>query len=425
MTSSVKPDRSGQQAVGASTESFPLYGLLALSAAIFISMATEFLPGGLIPQIAADLDRSAGEVGNLITVFALTVILTAAPVAVLTRRVPRKALILIAFALIGVGNIATVLAPSFELLLASRVLGALAHGAFWSVVAAYPAHLVRPTQLAKATALTAAGGSVAGVVGIPLGNALGQAFGWRVSFGVLAALVVLTGLLMAWKLPSVAVRSSLKHSPKKPPGARRDASLPAILIVCLLIILVVGAQNSFGTFNVVWLLDVVHVAPAAVPVMLFLGGVASAVGVALTGVLYNKFPIRLFLGSLAVLVGLLGSLPAVSGSEPAVWVLSGLLGAVFGGVPVMLQTRMMISASPRMRNVAAALQTTAINVGIGGGAFMGGVVIDRISLDVLPFGAAICMFVALAAAGIWEIYIRRRRNDGPPKEKVVNHGVYG
>ncbi|BCW36171.1 MFS transporter [Arthrobacter sp. StoSoilA2] len=425
MTSSVKPDRSGQQTVALSNEGFPLYGLLALSGAIFISMATEFLPGGLIPQIAADFDRSAGDAGHLITIFALTVILTAAPVAILTRRVPRKALILIAFALIGVGNIATVLSPSFEFLLAARVVGALAHGAFWSVVAAYPAHLVRPTQLAKATALTAAGGSVAGVVGIPLGNAVGQAFGWRVSFGVLAALVVLTGLLMAWKLPSIAVPRSIKHSSKGPPAARRDATLPAILIVCLLFILVVGAQNSFGTFNVVWLLDVAHMAPVAVPIMLFIGGVASAVGVALTGVLYNKFPIRLFLISIAVLVGLLGSLPVVAGSEPAVWLLSALLGAVFGGVPIMLQTRMMISASPRMRNAAAALQTTAINVGIGGGAFMGGLVLDRISLDVLPFWAAICMFVALVAAGLWEIYVRRRRNNGPRKEKVVNHGVYG
>jgi predicted MFS family arabinose efflux permease len=262
-------------------------------------------------------------------------------------------------------------------------------------------------------------------MGIPLGNAVGQAFGWRVSFGVLAALVVLTGLLMAWKLPPIAVPRSIKHSSKGPPAARRDATLPAILIVCLLFILVVGAQNSFGTFNVVWLLDVAHVAPAAVPIMLFIGGVASAVGVALTGVLYNKFPIRLFLVSIAVLAGLLGSLPVVAGSEPAVWLLSALLGAVFGGVPIMLQTRMMISASPRMRNAAAALQTTAINIGIGGGAFMGGVVLDRISLDALPFWAAICMLVALAAAGVWEIYNERRRNNGPRKEKVVNHGVYG
>jgi len=424
MTSSVKPDRSGQQSVGASTESFPLYGLLALSAAIFISMATEFLPGGLIPQIAADFDRSAGEVGNLVTVFALTVILTAAPVAVLTRRVQRKALILFAFALIGVGNIATVLAPSFEFLLAARVLGALAHGAFWSVCAAYPAHLVRPTQLGKATALTAAGGSVAGVVGIPLGNALGQAFGWRVSFGVLAALVMITGLIMAWKLPSVAIRAD-RPSSEAVPAVRGNATLPAILIVCLLITLVVAAQNSFGTFNVVWLLDVVHVVPLAVPVMLFVGGVAGAVGVALTGILYNKFPIRLFLGSLAVLVALLGSLPLVVGSEPAVWLLSSLLGAVFGGVPVMLQTRMMIVASPLMRNVAAALQTTAFNVGIGGGAFMGGVVIDRLALDVLPFWAAVCMFVALLAAGTWEIFIRRRPENASSQEKEEDHGSHG
>jgi len=406
MTSSVNPDQTRVGAT-ATSEHFPLYGLLALSAAIFISMATEFLPGGLIPLIAAEFGRAPAEVGNLITVFALTVILTAAPLAILTRRIPRKMMVLVSFALIGVGNIATVLAPTFEILMAARVLGALAHGAFWSVVAAYPAYLVGHTQLGKATAITAAGGSVAGVLGIPVGNALGQAFGWRASFGMLAVLVAVVCAVIAWKLPSIATPGA--PSAKNPSApVTRDATLPAVLLICVLIILVVAAQTSFGTFNVVWLLDVVHMPAASVPVMLFIGGAASAVGVAVTGALYSRFPIRLFLGALISLIALLTVMPAAAGSQPAVWILSAMIGAVFGGVPVMLQTRMMWSASPRVRTTAAALQTTAFNVGIGGGAFLGGTFIGQTSLEALPYWAAAVMVLALATAVSWEVHSKRQ-----------------
>ncbi|TAP45849.1 MFS transporter [Arthrobacter sp. S39] len=413
---------AGQLQAHRSKDNFPLVGLVVLSAAIFISMATEFLPAGLIPQLSADFDRSVSEVGNLITVFALTVIVSAAPLAILTRRIPRKGMVLGSFAIIGVANLMTVVSPTFEVLLVARVLGAVAHGAFWSVVAAYPAHLVRPSQLGKATAVTAAGGSVSGVVGIPLGNALGQAFGWRVSFAVLAALVLIVLVLMIRLLPAVAGQLP---APARKAKVRdgQDSTLPAVLMVCLLILLVVAAQNGFGTFQVVWLLDVADFAPGAIPVVLLAGGIASAVGVALVGGLYGRFPRRLFLGGMAVMVAMLCAVPvaAATGSKAGVWILIILMGAVFGGIPVMLQTRMMWSASPRRRNLAAALQTTAFNVGIGGGAFFGGLALEETSLAVLPYWAAGGMFLALVTAGIWEIYsgpARRKVHPKPAKNRI-------
>lgn len=425
MTSSVKPDVTGRHLPANSGERLPVVGLLTLSGAMFISMATEFLPSGLIPQISADFGRSASDVGNMVTVFALTVILTAAPLAILTRRMPRKTMVLISFALIGAGNVVLVLAPSFEFLLGARILGAVGHGAFWTVVSAYPAYLVRPTQLAKAMAITAAGGSVAGVIGTPLGNALGQIFGWRSAFAVLAGLVIVLMLLMVWMLPAVHPHGADTKPPKTGPVGR-DKSIPAILIISVLILMVVSAQISFGTYTVVWLLDVVNLAPAGVPVILFVSGIASAVGVAVTGAFYRKFPTGMFLASLATQVGILCAIPvaATMNSQIPVWILITVMGAVFGGIPVMFQTRMMQSASVGARNVAAALQTTAFNVGIGGGAFMGGAVIDHLSLAVLPFWAAICMCVALIAAVIWEIYIKRRPKKPGKKEKEAIDGVH-
>lgn len=425
MTSSVKPGETRRRTSLSSSEGLPVLGLLTLSGAMFVSMATEFLPSGLIPQISADFGRSPSEVGNMVTVFALTVILTAAPLALLTRRVPRKTMVLIAFALIGAGNVILVLAPSFDVLLGARILGALGHGVFWSVVAAYPAYLVRPTQLAKAMAITAAGGSVAGVVGTPAGNALGQLFGWRVAFAVLAVLILMFFLLMLWWLPSVPT-SGAGASTIKAGSVGRDKTVPAVLVICLLILMVVSAQVSFGTYSVVWLLDIGHLPPAGVPVILFASGLASAMGVAVTGALYRKFPIRMFLASLAAQAMILCAIPIAAGAESQVfvWILFVVMGAAFGGIPVMLQTRMMQAASVGTRNLAAALQTTAFNVGIGGGAFMGGVVIDHVGLKVLPFWAAICMSAALLAATFWEIYSKRRLKEARQREKVTGHGVH-
>ena len=102
------------------------------------------------------------------------------------------------------------------------------------------------------------------------------------------------------------------------------------------------------------------------------------------------------------------------------WILIILMGAVFGGIPVMLQTRMMWSASPRGRNLAAALQTTAFNVGIGGGAFFGGLALEGTSLASLPYWAAGAMFLALLTAGIWEIYSGPGRGKARPEPTTVH-----
>lgn len=398
-------------------ERMPKAGLAALSAAIFVSMTIEFLPGGLIPKIALDYGRSASEVGQLVTLFALTVVLTATPLAFVTRRLSRKLVVLVASGLICVTVAATALAPTFEVMLVARVLGGLAHGLFWSVVATYPAHLVGRQTLARALAVTAAGGSVAGVAGMPIGNALGQVFGWRAAFGVFAFLAAVIVVLLASLLPSVS-------RPNAAPGKAAcrstapDRTVPAILMVCLLILLLVSSQTSFGTYLVVWLEDVVNFSSAAIPVVLFLMGVSGAVGTALVGVFYARQPRMIFSVAVMTLIGLLGSLPLAADMKSSTIVLIVILmmAAVFGGVPVMLQTRMMWTASPATRNLAGSLQTTAFNVGIGGGAFFGGKVIEAEfaetrGIEVLPYWAAAAMLVGLLVSISWDRHLRRSNDN--------------
>jgi MFS family permease len=153
---------------------FPWVGILTLAACVFLSVTSEMLPTGLLSEMSGDLGVEESRVGLLVSVFAVAVVVSSAPLAALTRRVPRHALLLAVLAVFATSNLLTAIAPTFELVTATRVLGGLAHGLFWAVVGAYSAHLVPPALIGRAVALTVGGGSLAFVLGVPVGTAAGQ-----------------------------------------------------------------------------------------------------------------------------------------------------------------------------------------------------------------------------------------------------------
>ncbi len=153
---------------------FPWVGILTLAACVFLSVTSEMLPTGLLSEMSGDLGVEESRVGLLVSVFAVAVVVSSAPLAALTRRVPRHALLLAVLAVFATSNLLTALAPTFELVTATRVLGGLAHGLFWAVVGAYSAHLVPPALIGRAVALTVGGGSLAFVLGVPVGTAAGR-----------------------------------------------------------------------------------------------------------------------------------------------------------------------------------------------------------------------------------------------------------
>ncbi|HWH97068.1 MAG TPA: MFS transporter [Pseudolysinimonas sp.] len=386
---------------------FPFLPLLALSGGIFVSMTNEFLPGGLIPLIASDLKTSVAEVGLLITAFAGVVVATTIPISWLTRRVSRKPMVVVALAGIGIAALLSALAPTFELLIGTRLFAGLAHGLFWSVAAAYAAHLVPVSQIGRATALTAGGGALAGILGVPLGNLLGFAFGWRLAFVSMTALALIVVGVIIWRLPSIA------HRVEVPPGSvelprRRDPTLPRVLGICLVLVILISGATSYGTYGVVWLLNVAHVPEVALPLVLTAGGVVGFIGLAITGRLSDRMPRALLLGALTVVAGAHLLMP-LAAQTPLV--LLGLIlatGLTWGSVPTLLQAMNMRTASPAIRGFAAAAQTTAINVGIGAGAVLGGLAIGFAGLPSLPAVAGVVIVVAGIVVIIFENAWRRQ-----------------
>lgn len=386
---------------------FPLVALLALAAAMFISMTSEFLPGGLIPLISDDLGVSVSQVGLLVTVFAGIVVATTIPVAWLTRRVSRKSVVVGALAGIGAATLLAAAAPTFEILMLARVFGGLAHGLFWSVAAAYAAHLVTPDQIGRATAVTAAGGSLAGILGTPMGNLLGHLVGWRLAFVAITALSVVVVILIALLLPAVEPERRVPVGSVEVPS-RRDPSLGRIAAICAVIVVVVVGGTTYATFSVVWLLDVARLPAEVVPLLLSASGIAGFVGLAITSRFADRHPRGVMLITIGVFAAVHVVLPSVAGVPAAVFALVLVAGLTWGTVPTLLQAMNMRVASPRARGFAAALQTTAFNVGIGSGAAVGGLAIDAFGLPHLPAAAGAVLVAAAAAIVLLYATIGRR-----------------
>jgi predicted MFS family arabinose efflux permease len=362
---------------------FPWIGLLSLAGAIFVSVTSEFLPTGLLPDMASELGVGLSTAGLLVTIFAGTVVVATTPLAILTRKFSRKALVVVVLLVIALANLLAAVAPSYEILVGARVLGGLAHGLFWAVVAAYSAHLVPKHQLGRAVAITAGGGSAAFVLGVPVGTALGHMLGWRAAFAIIAAIVVLISVVVVKYLPPVNHHVVPKKGEVLQP-LHKDHSLRGVIIVCAVIVIMITAQNVFYTYIAPWLIEVAQFPTTSIAFLLFLFGGAGAVGLVLASFAADRFPKRGFAAAaVAVMIAVL-VLSLASGNAVVVVIAFVVWGVAFGGVPAMMQTRMLRTASFRMRDLAAALQTTAFNVGIGGGALLGGILLDRVGIRSLP-----------------------------------------
>lgn len=390
-----------------STRPLPWLGLIVLAALIFTSVTSEFLPTGLLPDIAADLGVTESQVGLLITVFAGTVVLSSVPLSILTRHHSRKSLVIVVLLVFIVANVLAAVAPNYGMLVVARVLGGLAHGLFWAVVGAYAGHLVPPHQLGRAVAITSGGGTAAFVLGVPLGTAIGHAVGWRLAFVVIAGVILVFTALAVKFLPPVEHRQQLATG-EIPLPLHRDGTMAAVVLTWSIVIIVALGHNTFYTYIAPFLIGAVDISEDGVAGALFLVGGAGALGLVMAGVLGDHRPRASLVGSVALMafsvlvVGLAASSPVVA------LVAITVLGFAFGGVPALLQARMLRAASARLRDVGAAGFTTSFNLSIAGGAFVGGIVLDRVGVGTLPFVEAALAITGVALILLGDAWLGRR-----------------
>lgn len=354
--------------------------LLALTIGAFAIGTTEFVIVGLIPTIAADLGVSLLSAGLLVSLYALGVAVGAPFLTALTGRLPRKTLLLALMLLFTAGNLLAWLAPGYAALVVARVLTGLAHGVFFSIGSTIATSLVPRERAASAIAIMFSGLTVALVTGVPLGTFLGQHFGWRATFLAVSALGLVSFVTSLVFVP----RGLAQSAPASLLAQAQVLRKPRLLLVYAMTAVGYGGSFIAFTFLAPLLTDVTGFSAGAVSLVLLVYGVSVAVGNIWGGRLADRLgPLaalqRIFLGLAAVLA--VYSLAAPYAPFALLVVL--LWGAVaFGNVPG-LQVYVVQQAArqaPQAVDVASGLNIAAFNLGIAGGAWAGGLIVEWLGL---------------------------------------------
>ncbi|WP_409278650.1 MFS transporter [Pseudomonas defluvii] len=364
--------------------------LLILALSAFAIGTTEFVIMGLLPDVAADLGVSIPGAGWLVTGYALGVAIGAPFMALATARLPRKAALVALMGIFIIGNLLCALASDYNVLMFARVVTALCHGAFFGIGSVVAANLVPANRRASAVALMFTGLTLANVLGVPLGTALGQVAGWRSTFWAvtLIGVVALFGLIRF--LPN-------KHDEEKLDMRSEMAALRGAGIWLSLSMTVLFSASMFALFTYVAPLlgDVTGVSPRGVTWTLLLIGLGLTVGNVLGGKLADRR-----LG--ATLVGVFAAMALISTALS--WTSTALIPAEitlflwatasFAAVPA-LQVNV-VSFGKAAPNLVSTLNIGAFNLGNALGAWVGGTVIDQgLGLTRVPLAAAALAVLAL------------------------------
>ena len=384
--------------------------LLALTLAAFAIGTTEFVIVGLLPTIAQDLGIALPSAGLLVSLYALSVAVSAPLLTALTGRMPRKPLLLGLLALFTFGNLVAWQAPGYGTLVVARILTGMAHGVFFSVGSIIATGLVPREKAASAIAAMFSGMTVAFVTSIPLGTFIGQHFGWHATFLAVSAfgLVALLGAL-------AFVPKTIAHAPPAPLLDQARVLLqPRLLLVYAMTALGYGGSLIAFTFLAPILQDLAGFGPDMVGVVLLAYGVSVAAGNVWGGRLADR---KGAISALKIIFLLLATvLLALTFTAPHKWlvVLTVLAwGAVaFGNVPA-LQVHVVQQAekiAPQAVDVAAGFNIAAFNLGVAGGSWAGSVVVGRLGLAHTPWVAAL---VTLGAFGL-AVLSGRLADNRPP-----------
>lgn len=369
----------------------PLTSLLALALAGFITILTEALPAGLLQQMSLGLNVSEAMAGQLVTIYAIGSLVAAIPLTTATQGMRRRSLLLTAIMGFAVSNTLTTVSSSYTVTMVARFLAGVSAGLLWALLAGYAARMVPEHQKGRAIAIAMVGTPLALSLGIPAGTFLGNLLGWRMCFGTMSILAL---LLMVWvrlKVPDFAGQSVRKRLP-----IGRVFTIAGVRSVLLAVLTFVLAHNILYTY-IAPFLSAVGMAEQT-DLMLLIFGVASLLGIWVTGVLIDHHLrgltlISTVLFGLSVLfLGIANEMAVVIYVAVATW------GIAFGGAATLFQTAIAKTAGDAA-DVAQSMLVTAWNIAIAGGGLVGGILLGHFGVS--AFFPAILILLIATLSVVW------------------------
>ncbi|EKB8219652.1 sugar transporter [Salmonella enterica] len=372
--------------------------VVTLAIAAFIFNTTEFVPVGLLSDIAESFHMQTAQVGIMLTIYAWVVAVMSLPFMLLTSQMERRKLLICLFVLFIASHVLSFLAWNFTVLVISRIGIAFAHAIFWSITASLATRLAPAGKRAQALSLIATGTALAMVLGLPIGRVVGQYFGWRTTFfaigmGALITLLCLIKLLP--KLPS-------EHS-----GSLKSLPLlfrrPALMSLYVLTVVVVTAHYTAYSYIEPFVQNVAGLSANFATVLLLILGGAGIIGSLVFGKLGNRHASSLVSIAIALLVVCLLLLLPAADSEAHLAILSIFWGIAIMVIGLGMQVKV-LALAPDATDVAMALFSGIFNIGIGAGALVGNQVSLHWSMSAIGYIGAIPACAAL----VWAVLIFRK-----------------
>ncbi|MGC1035373.1 sugar transporter [Pantoea agglomerans] len=372
--------------------------VVLLAIAAFVFNTTEFVPVGLLSDIAADFSMQTADVGIMLTIYAWVVALLSLPLMLLTRNIERRLLLGVLFLIFIVSHVLSTVAWDFRSLMVSRVGIALSHAVFWSITASLAIRVAPAGKKTQALSMLATGTALAMVLGVPIGRVVGQYLGWRTTFGAIG----LSALVLMIMLVRILPRLPSEHT-----GSLSSVPMlfrrPALVSMYLLVTLVVTAHYTAYSYIEPFMQTVAHSSGNFTTLLLLLFGSAGIVGSVLFSTLGNKFPSGLLIAAIALITLCMGLLIFAAVRPAAISTLCVVWGMAMMMIGLGMQVRV-LSLAPDATDVAMSLMSGIYNIGIGAGALLGNQVSLHLSMAEVGNVGGVIGLVAL----LWCVYIFRR-----------------
>ncbi|MFE4454516.1 MFS transporter [Streptomyces sp. NPDC056796] len=378
----------------------------------FLMGTTEFIIAGILPELATDLGVGVARAGLLITAFAIGMIVGAPAMGLATLRLPRRSTLVLTLTVFAAGHVIAALSSSFTVVLAARVLSALATGAFWAVASVVATTAAGPAASSRALGVMVSGSALATVIGVPIGTWAGQAVGWRGTFWGLAVLAAAAALLISRFVPADEQRATV--SVRSEFTALRQGRLWLSMGATALI--TGGAMAAFS-YIAPLLTDRTGISAGTVPLVLIGYGIGALTGTNLGGRLGDRKPLTTVTGAaIGAALILLLLIPLSHYTVPTI-VLVVLLGMTGMAVPPVV-TSLAVRFAGTAPTLAAALAVSSFNIGIAAGSWIAGSALDS-SLGLTGPALVGTVMVILALAPLAALGAIRATRTTAPRTPVA------
>ncbi|MDR7282951.1 putative MFS family arabinose efflux permease [Pseudomonas corrugata] len=383
MSQAIVSEQSQSNPAGVPASTPASWGAVAaIGIGAFALVTAEFLPVGLLPQIAKDLSVSEGQAGLMVTIPGVFAACAALLTIGLAGRFDRRHVLWFLLSLLVVSNLLVASAASFDALLLGRVLLGVAVGGFWTIGGALGPRL-RPEAAGKATAIIFSGVSLGTVAGVPAGALLGNLLGWRMAFGASAAVALLVVGALIWLLPVLrpARSTGLSQIPAVLKLRKVQVGLAAVVLIFI-------GQFAAYTYITPFLNQISGIEAGVLSAVLLAYGLSGFFGNVFCGWVVER-DVRLAVLGTSLILGMSLLLLLFTGTNPWFAVVAVVVwGFGFGMLPIAIQSWIFSAAPDRLESVAALFVSIA-QLAIGAGALIGGLAVDH-------FGVESALWVTLA-----------------------------